>query len=111
MKCSRCGYEPSGKNRSLSQNKYYWGCVVQIISDELGYTKDEVHEIIKHRFLSENRIIKGKTGEVHVSLSKSTTELDTKQWEDLMSQIRIWASQTLGIYIMEPNEQINNENI
>lgn len=102
--CPRCGYSPSGKNRSNPQNKYYWGCVVQTLSDELGYTKDEIHEIIKHRFLTQIDVIKGRIGVVHVSHSKSTTNLDTKEWEELMSQIRVWASQTLGILILEPNE-------
>jgi hypothetical protein len=105
--CPRCGYSPSGKSRSNPQNRYYWGCVVQILSDETGYTKDEVHDIIKRKFLTEKRLYQGGKPNFklqELEFSKSTTELDTKEWENLMSQIREWASMELGIYIQNPGE-------
>lgn len=109
-KCSRCGYAPSNKKRSNPQNKYYWGCVVQILSDETGYTKDEIHEIIKYKFLPAQKNFCGKKGkDVKLSYSLSTTELDTKNWEELMAQIREWASIELGIWIASPNEALNEE--
>lgn len=105
--CPRCGYSPSNKGRSHPQNKYYWGCVVQTLSDELGYTKDEIHEILKDKFLGVRVPLKNPKGiEIFGWIKKSTTSLDTKDWEELMSQIRIWASATLGILILEPNEII-----
>lgn len=104
-KCPRCGYSASGKARSNPQNRYYWGCVIQTLSDETGYDLNEMHEIIKHKFLTEQRIVKGTKGQIiQVSMSGSTTSLDTKQFEDLMSKIRIWASRELSIFIQEPNE-------
>ncbi len=102
--CPKCNYRWEVKSRSNSQNSYYWGVVIETLSDELGYTPDEMHEIIKHRFLTQNDIIKGKTGAVYVSHSKSTTSLTTKEFEDLMTRIRQWASMDLGIFIQEPNE-------
>ncbi len=105
-KCSRCGFSPSGKNRSNSQNKYYWGCVIQTLSDELGYTPDEMHEIIKDKFLDVKVPLKNPKGlEIFGHFRKSTTDLDTKEYEELMTRIRIWASSVLGIFIMEPNEK------
>ncbi len=105
MRCLRCGYKPSDKGRSTPQNRYYWGCVIQTLSDELGYTRDEMHDVIKHKFLKEHRIIKGREGKaVELEVSGSTAKLDTKQFEDLMSQIRMWASRDLNVYIKEPNE-------
>lgn len=106
-KCNRCGYSPSGKGRSTPQNKYYWGCVIQTLSDETGYSKDEMHEIIKHKFLTEHKVCKGSNNKIEmVQLSKSTSSLDTKEFEELMSKIRMWASYSLGIFIQEPNEII-----
>ena len=103
--CKRCGYKPSGKSRTDPQNRYYWGCVVQTISDELGYTKEEVHEIVKRLFFSDVKEAIGKDGSrVLLSYSKSTTLSDTKEWEEKMSEIREWASMKLGIYIMSPDE-------
>jgi len=105
--CPRCGYSPSGKQRSNPQNKYYWGCVVQILSDELGYTPEEVHEILKDKFLGVRVPLKNPKGlEIFGWIKKSTTTMDTKEWEEYMTKIREWASLTLSIFINEPNETI-----
>ena len=55
-KCERCGYSPSGKQRSNQQSRYYWGIVVQILSEHTGFTKDEVHELLKRKFLKDIRM-------------------------------------------------------
>lgn len=102
--CPRCGYSPTGKQRSTPQNKYYWGCVIKILSEELGYTRMQVHDIIKYRFLSEPDKVKGRTGEIYLTITRSTQDLDTKEFEQIMSEIREWASIDLGIFISEPNE-------
>ena len=36
--------------RSDNQNKYYWSVIVGGLSDELGYTADEMHDILKVKF-------------------------------------------------------------
>ena len=111
-KCPRCGYSPSGKQRSIPQNNYYWGVIVTTLFEELGheYSLGDIHEMLKHKFLTEYHVIKGKKGEaIELPISKSTTDLDTKQWEEYMSQIRTWASAELSIWLPEPNEEIRNE--
>ena len=109
-KCPQCGYSKSGKSRSNNQNRYYWSVVVGILSEETGYDANEIHEMIKRKFLTEHRIVKGKKGQVlQLDVDGSTTDLDTKQFEELMSKIRIWASRDLSIYIPEPNEETNEE--
>ena len=105
QKCKRCGYSPSGKGRSSPQNKYYWSVVVNTLSEETGYELDEMHEIIKRKFLTQHKIVKGLKGQVlQMELSGSTSQLDTKEFENLMSRIRTWASAELSIWIPEPNE-------
>jgi hypothetical protein len=37
--------------------------------------------------------------------TKSTTALDTKEFEEFLSSIRMWASDKLGIWIPEPHEE------
>lgn len=83
--------------RSKQQNNYYWGVVIEILANEFGYTKDEMHDTIKFIFMREE--IPGKP--IHV---KSTTELDTKETEELYEKIRIWSATNYGIYIPLPNE-------
>jgi hypothetical protein len=39
------------KPRSLNQNAYYWGVVLKIFGEHLGYTLEEIHEVCKWQFL------------------------------------------------------------
>jgi transcription elongation factor GreA-like protein len=92
--------------RSLPQLKYYWSVIVKILSDELGYTQNEMHEILKMMFLSELKIIKTKEGIKEIRIPKSTGECQTTEIEDYYSQIREFAGIDLGIFIPLPNEEI-----
>lgn len=80
--------------RSNNQNNYYWGVVLQLLSDHTGYTTDEMHEICKHQFL----IVHGKFDYV-----KSTTKLNTVEFEEYLDKIKNWAA-VLGVNIPNPNE-------
>ena len=82
------------KDRSNNQNRYYWGIVVDIIGKELGYTADETHEALKMKFLLDRR---GKIPTV-----RSTTVLTTKEFEDYLEDVRMWASKFLNISIPNP---------
>ena len=107
MKCPHCHKEFSPKEakmRSLPELRYYFGVIVKILSDELGYTPNEMHEILKMMFLSELRILKTKQGIKEIRIAGSTGEKTTIEIEDYYSRIREWASIYLGIYIPLPNE-------
>lgn len=86
------------KQRSLEQNAYYWGVVVKILSDDLGYTPNEMHEAIKFQFLVDQTRL--------LPFIPSTTDLDTAEWESLMTRIREWASSSFNVYIPSPNEPL-----
>lgn len=107
MICPYCHKEFSAKEekmRSLQENKYYWGVIVKILSSELGYTRDETHEILKELFLRELKFLKTKDGVEEVWITKSTTKLSVGEFEDYLSEIRQWASMALGIYLPLPRE-------
>ena len=82
--------------RSDLQNSYYFGVVVEMLANELGYDKDEMHEILKYKFLQSNSM-----GMPYV---KSTTKLSTGEFEDYLSGIKRWAAEFLHINIPDPNE-------
>lgn len=104
--CPKCGYATTKKERSNNQNRYYFGVIVDILSDHTGFTRDEVHEILKSKFLRRTMWIPKKTGIMEMSvISYSTTELTTVQFEKYLSEIREWASLELGINLPEPNEE------
>lgn len=109
MKCPTCQTEINLKElkiRTTPENNYYFGVVVKILSDELGYTVMEIHEILKQRFLSEIIFLKTKNGVKEISISKSTTLLKTIEFEEYLSSIREFASMELSIYIPLPNEEL-----
>jgi hypothetical protein len=91
------------ENRSGNQNKYYWGVVIKTLSDETGFTPEEMHEVLKRKFLKYNKVL--PNGE-QVGITMSTTDLDTKEFEEYMEEVRRFAIQELDILILLPNEII-----
>lgn len=90
--------------RSLQQNKYWWACVT-ILSNELGYTKEEMHEILKFKFLKREKVIE-RNGEV-LEYIESTAKLSKGDFSDVTSEMIRWASQSLSIILPIPNEQLS----
>jgi len=86
------------QSRSDNQNRYYWGVVVRMIADELGYSDEEAHEAIKWEFLR-------KLG-VRITTVRSTADLSTVEFEEYLSKVRTWASIELNIMIPLPHEVI-----
>lgn len=90
--------------RSLNQNSYYWGVPVKLISDHTGHTPNEVHELLKSMFLKKYLDVDTKEGQQTFSIVRSTVSLNTKEMEEYLANIRMWASMDLGVVIPEPNE-------
>jgi hypothetical protein len=99
------------KQRSLNQNSYYWGCVLPCVIDgmvDVGYPRSELSAVLVHDFLKakfvKKEVINEQTGEV-ISMIGSTSALSTTDMMTYIDDIKIWASEFLGIYIPEPMEQ------
>lgn len=84
------------KPRSLNENNYYWGVVVQMISDETGFTPEEAHEAVKWLFLRK------QVGNIFTV--KSTAILNTLEFEEYVENVRRWAQNELNLRIPLPNE-------
>lgn len=108
MKCPicKCEFTPNLKNRSTQENRYYFGVVVKALSELTGFNPDEMHEILKHKFLKKSvwitNIEKGTVEEVVIT--QSTTELTTVEFENYLAKIRQWAGEELNCPIPLPNE-------
>lgn len=87
------------KGRSAQQNKYLWGVVYKILSDELGYTTEEVHEICRYKFLPRKYV---NLGHEEIETRKSTTKLTTSEFEAYIERIRAFASSELSVIIPDP---------
>ena len=95
--------------RSSPANRYYWGVVVELIYlalKESGWevTREGTHELLRVRFLSEDRPI-GNDGEF-VTRVKSTTELDGKEFGEYVEACKRFAAEYLNVVVPEPNEQL-----
>ena len=95
--------------RSSPANRYYWGVVVELIYlalKESGWevTREGTHELLRVRFLSEDRPI-GNDGEF-VTRVKSTTELDSKEFGEYVEACKRFAAEYLNVVVPEPNEQL-----
>lgn len=84
------------KPRSLNENNYYWGVIIQMISDETGMTPEETHEALKWKFLRK------QVGNIFTV--KSTAVLDTVGFEEYLMQCRVFAQTELNINVPLPNE-------
>lgn len=96
--CPACGRTSS---RSSEQNRYYHGILLTILADHTGYTTDDLHEYLKQSFLPQPLIkILGQ----HIVRTVSTTQLDTKEFNEYIEKIRTFAREELDCYIPLPNE-------
>lgn len=92
----------TGEKRSIKQNNYYWGVVIQILSDYFGYFPEETHHILKCQFLGFHTI---KVKDIEYKIpATSTTDLGTKDMETYLDNIRMWAASEYNIQIPLPNE-------
>ena len=67
--------------RSSTQNNYYWK-IVDMLANDLGYTRREMHQAVKDHF------------EI-----QSTKTLTTKEFSKLIESIIRWSAIDLGIVI------------
>jgi hypothetical protein len=88
--------------RSNAQNKWYWGCIIPILSDWTGYEKDEMHEALKRLFLTEERELPSG---VAIQFVPSTASLDTKAFSDYADRCCRWASEQ-GVPIPKPGDSM-----
>ena len=95
-------YTPYSR-RSTQQNRYMHGVVFKVIGDEIGYSPEEVKDIMKLKFLSETRIIDTREGLENITVIKETKSLTTQELEDFLEEVKQFAMIKLGIYIPDPD--------
>ena len=82
------------------QFAYYYGVVLQILSDFTGFTRDEMDVVLRNRFLSEFTEIKGQI--LRKTFSKTT--VSTLRFNQFLDEVKRWAAQEFDLYIPDPNE-------
>jgi hypothetical protein len=77
-----------------------------MLAEHTGYTPDEIHEILKAKFIPKRLAITNGNGEIcgEFVLGGSTTKLDTLDFSEYCERIREWAAESLDIVIPDPSE-------
>jgi|TARA_R100000664_G_scaffold959_1_gene2651 hypothetical protein len=83
--------------RSNQQNRLWWAWMT-ILGNELGYTKNEMNDTLKYKFLLYDETIDGDTHQV----LKSTSTLTKEEFKQLTNDVYFWANDTFNINL--PNE-------
>ena len=102
--------EKAKKKRSTQQNRFYYGVIIPIVQNclkEAGHvmTNESTHNLIKLKFLKETLFVNETTGEV-IERIKSTTELSTSQFMDLLAEINNFTFEYFGVNLPSPNDDL-----
>ncbi len=84
--------KPYTQPRNLEQNALYWACVQQI-ARHVGHSSDDIHEIVKMKFLAPT-VVELPDGDY--SVVKSTTRLNKEEMSELIDQVCAWGA-SLGV--------------
>ena len=98
------------KKRSTQQNRFYYGVIIPIVQNclkEAGHvmTNESTHDLIKLKFLKETLFVNETTGEI-IERIKSTTELSTSQFMDLLAEINNFTFEYFGVILPSPNDDL-----
>jgi hypothetical protein len=74
-------------SRSVEQNARLWSLYTSI-GNYLGYTSQEVHELMGFKFL----LIEKYVGRDKITLVRSTTKLNVKEMAEYQEKIEAWAA-------------------
>lgn len=92
--------------RSARQNAWYWGVIVQLLAEHTGYTPDEMHEVLKAKFIPKRFAVANGNGEIRDELviGGSTTTLNTVEFGEYCTAIQEWAAAELAVVIPDPED-------
>ncbi len=89
------------KNRSLNQNRFYWGAVIPLIGDAMGESDPEaIHGMLKNELNYYMATVAGRD----IRVPMSTADLNTADFEAYLERIRRWALEFFTLDIPLPNE-------
>jgi len=100
------------RRRSNQQNRAYRGYILPMVYrglKDLGWQVTLVwtHDHLRSKFL-QAEIINESTGEV-IRYTKHTRDLSTIEFNAFIADIQQYGSEDIGIYIPDPNEQVEIE--
>lgn len=97
--------EPRKAARSQQQNRWYWGVIIDLLSEHTGFSPEEMHEVCKAQFLPKKLAVADGNGVIHGEfvIGGSTTKLNKLEFGEYCERIRQWAAEDLGVVIPDPD--------
>lgn len=88
--------------RTMPQNRYYHGVVVEMVAGYIGESREETHALLKEKFLPRRKVelLDGQ----FLEMPPTTRLLSTEEFSAYIEQIKVWAASFLGLSIPESNE-------
>lgn len=86
------------KKRTDPMNRYYWGVVIEMISEETGESPERIHDLMKAKFLGYDVVT--IAGEKHPVLKESKV-MTTEEFSRYIRDIVFWAGEFLHLTIPE----------
>lgn len=83
--------------RTSPQSRYYFGVVLAVLGEHLGYEIDDLHHELKRKFLA----VDPDAALVKV---RSTADLSTAEFTEYIEQVRRFAATDFQCYVPDPNE-------
>jgi hypothetical protein len=101
-------FEKRGSKRSLPQNRYYHGVVVQMVMmglREIGYSlsHDETHFFLKQKF---NPVQLAGNGGLLIEVPGTTTQLNKVEFSEYIERIAQFAAEYLNVEIPPANADL-----
>lgn len=83
-------------DRTIQQNRAYWGVFLKHISLHTGFTENELHERFKEMFIpTYENLCTGQRG------AQTTRTLSTGEFSRYLDQVHIYAAEKLEVYLPE----------
>jgi hypothetical protein len=85
--------------RSIQYNRYYFGVIVEILSECIGYDRESMHENLKLKFASSR-----DPDHEGMFIIERTSKMTTERFIKYCADIQQWAAEYLNVYLPDPNE-------
>jgi len=89
--------------RTNQQSRYLFGVVYELISEATGYTKEEVHEMMKSILLKDHKEVNGKS----YTVVRSTSSLNTCEMSEYIENVKRFGATELQLNIPEASKISN----
>ncbi len=87
--------EPYQPKRSSQANRRYWA-LLQAYSDKTGYEAEELHDMLKNKFLAPKQI---EVGNESATVTPSTRKMNKAEFAEYADKVERWGIQTLAVWL------------